>query len=388
QSADAVDDHNLLAFVLRDDCYPGIEILTVKEVRVAAGESFYRLKVRRARFGTPRRSFGQGNRVWIIHRASLVFLSHSAFESYAANGTTAFFRLQPRNLYGLEADLADPAACPDRWYTFYDPVSPEATLLYVERNGTVISNFAIDYALEDTFTVSVRFLGWQPLASASLSARQGTTVFPIWSGTLSGSTSGVTASFTLPAIGHWELLATVTDSTGRQAQRVLCSGGTPVVLRVQNFVPVVEVDTLGVTVIGLESVRNIELNTLSAAVLGQETLSQAVDLNTLGAAVIGQETLGQAVELNTLSALAIGQDSLGQAVELNTLSALVIGQTAFGTVELNTLSVALCAQEALVPGMSLDLLGVGLVASETFQPGVVLDRLSLGLVAGEAFQSG
>ncbi|MFM7100037.1 MAG: phage tail protein, partial [Verrucomicrobiota bacterium] len=104
QSADAVDDHNLLAFVLRDDCYPGIEILTVKEVRVAAGESFYRLKVRRAQFGTPRRSFGQGNRVWIIHRASLVFLSHSAFESYAANGTTAFFRLQPRSLYGLEAD--------------------------------------------------------------------------------------------------------------------------------------------------------------------------------------------------------------------------------------------------------------------------------------------
>jgi hypothetical protein len=62
QSADAVNDNAMLVFVVRASNPTQFEILTLKEIRIASGGDFYRLKVRRARFGTSRLAFIAGDR--------------------------------------------------------------------------------------------------------------------------------------------------------------------------------------------------------------------------------------------------------------------------------------------------------------------------------------
>ncbi|MFM8357474.1 MAG: hypothetical protein ACKOET_02845, partial [Verrucomicrobiota bacterium] len=79
-----------------------------------------------------------------------------------------------------------------------------------------------------------RFGGPNPIVSATIVAKRGSITLPIWSGSLSGASPVVTAPFTLPESANWKVIATVTDSTGRQAGRQLAPGGTPVVIRIRN----------------------------------------------------------------------------------------------------------------------------------------------------------
>lgn len=115
QTADAINDNALLLWVF--NASGAFEIITVKEMRMAVGETFYRFKVRRARFGTARLSFSTADKVFIGYRSDLVFYSHSSFRGYADAATVATFRLQPRNIW-REAELSDTTACPDRTHTF------------------------------------------------------------------------------------------------------------------------------------------------------------------------------------------------------------------------------------------------------------------------------
>ncbi len=143
QSADAVNDDAFLVFVLRASNPTQFEILTLKEIRIATGESFYRLKVRRARFGTSRLAFLAGDRAWLVRRAALVFHRHASFRAYALSSTTTTFRLQARNLFGREADLADTTQCPNRTFAFgsgglWVPAAP---------SGLTVSTALTDYVL-------------------------------------------------------------------------------------------------------------------------------------------------------------------------------------------------------------------------------------------------
>jgi hypothetical protein len=115
QTADAINDNSLLMWIFNGS--GSFEILTVKEMRMAVGESFYRFKVRRNRFGTSKLSFTTGHTVFIGYRSDLVFYNHSSFRGYADAATVGTFRLQPRNIW-TEAELADTVACPDRTHTF------------------------------------------------------------------------------------------------------------------------------------------------------------------------------------------------------------------------------------------------------------------------------
>lgn len=115
QTADAINDDSLVMWIF--NASGSFEILTVKEMRIATGETFYRFKVRRARFGTARLSFSTSDKVFVGYRSDLVYFSHSSFRGFSNSATVGTFRLQPRNIW-TEADLSDTAACPDRTHTF------------------------------------------------------------------------------------------------------------------------------------------------------------------------------------------------------------------------------------------------------------------------------
>jgi len=53
----------MLIVVLRAADPAQFEILTWKEIRIASGESFYRVEVKRSRFGTSRLALLTGDRV-------------------------------------------------------------------------------------------------------------------------------------------------------------------------------------------------------------------------------------------------------------------------------------------------------------------------------------
>ena len=118
QPPNAVNDDALLVFILRAANPTQFEILTLKEIWIATGQAFYRLKIRRARFGTSRLAFVTGDRSLIVRRSALVFHRHGSFRAYALSGTTATFRLQARNFFGRGADLADTTQCSNRTFAF------------------------------------------------------------------------------------------------------------------------------------------------------------------------------------------------------------------------------------------------------------------------------
>jgi len=145
QSADMINDDTMLLVVIRAAAPAESEVMTLKAIRIVGGESFYRLKVRRARFGSSRLSFVTSDRAWIIRRASLVEYRHTAFPGYAAASTTITLRLQPRNLHGREADLADTVACPNRSFAFgtggiWVPAAPSAVAV-----STTLSDFVVTW---------------------------------------------------------------------------------------------------------------------------------------------------------------------------------------------------------------------------------------------------
>jgi hypothetical protein len=173
QSANAVNDDAFRVFVLRASNPTQFEILTLKEIRIATGEALYRLKVRRARFGTSRLAFLAGDRAWIVRRAALVFHRHGSFRAYALSGTTTTFRLQARNLFGREADLADTTQCPNRSFAFgsgglWVPAAPSGLTVsttltdYVlswSDNSTNEAGFRIEYSTDGTTWTSAGTVG-------------------------------------------------------------------------------------------------------------------------------------------------------------------------------------------------------------------------------------
>jgi len=126
QTADAIEDNALVAWVF--DGSGVFELFAVKAMRIVGADTFYRLKVKRARLGTNRLTFSAGAQVFIGYRDDLTFYSHASFAGFASAATTATFRIQPRNIW-KEAAAYDTVACPDRTHTFgnqFSTVSVEA----------------------------------------------------------------------------------------------------------------------------------------------------------------------------------------------------------------------------------------------------------------------
>ncbi len=83
QSADAVNNSNLLLWVLRDSDPSEFEVMTVKSMRIVGGEAFYRFKVRRARFGTQQLALPTGDHAFIVLGSDLAMYGHSRFAAYS-----------------------------------------------------------------------------------------------------------------------------------------------------------------------------------------------------------------------------------------------------------------------------------------------------------------
>lgn len=241
QSADAINDSNLLVWVFKASDPAQFEVMTLKSMRIVEGETFYRLKVRRARFGTGQTAFSTGDRAFIVLGADVETYAHTQFPAYAAAGATATFRLQSFNAWG-EADLSDTDLCPDRSYTFADPYAPSASWQSVKRNGSEESDFDQEMALTDDFTVTVQ--GTDPnndLVSLAILARLGSETRTLLSASTAAAPS-LTRSLTFRPSnvsmteGDWRMYAVVEDDTGRKREVPMTpgGGGSDVILKLRT----------------------------------------------------------------------------------------------------------------------------------------------------------
>lgn len=226
QTEDAINDHALLAIVFNQSNLKQFEVMTVREMRLGVGESFYRLKVRRARFGTAKRAAVADDPVWIVYRSDLVSLYHDLFLQYLTDLSTATFRLQSVNAESV-ADLADTAVCPDISYTFADPYAPAITFDSVKAAGTEITDFATNYTTTTDFTIRATVTDASAdLIEVRLFARLGTTDVALFSQNFTPSSKQViSTTFRIPSNGDWRVFVSGKDVSGRIKQKELTAGG-------------------------------------------------------------------------------------------------------------------------------------------------------------------
>ncbi len=230
QGADAVNDSNLLLWVFRGANPSEFEMMTVKSMRIVGGETFYRFKVRRARFGTQQLALTTGDRAFIVLGSDLAMYGHSQFAAYSVAGAEAVFRLQSFNAWG-EGDLADSAICPDIAYTFTDPFAPTAEWLSVKRSGIEVTDFTQEFALTDTFAVTVQATDpTNDLTNLAIVAHLGTEAITLLSVTTSATPSLTRTLNFIPSSvgmteGDWRLRAVVMDATARKREIELTPGG-------------------------------------------------------------------------------------------------------------------------------------------------------------------
>ena len=226
QTEDAIADNAVAVFVLDAGNPKTFEVLTLRAMRIASGETFYRLKARRARFGTARRSAATGDRVFIAYRSDLVELYSQHFAANLQNLSTSTFRLQAVNADSV-ADLADATLCPNIAYTFADPYAPTFAFDSVKADGVEVTNFATNYATTVEWEVEATITDASAdLVGARLFARAGSQELSIWSATYTPSSKQAVATrWKFPNNGTWEVFMSGVDRSGRVRQKQLTAGG-------------------------------------------------------------------------------------------------------------------------------------------------------------------
>lgn len=236
QSADAISDGRVLVWVFK--ATGEFEVMTLRAARVATGETFWRLKVRRARYGTRKLGFSAGDAVFVIRRAAVEPYTHRLFGAYSVTGTPATFRLQASNPWKT-AELSDAASCPDRSFTFGDAFAPAAAWTRIEYRPPAgswgdVATFAGDFDTGGTWRLSwtcsdpnadlsgciLRSIGPEPTQAILFSAAA------------SGAETSFRHEFALPE-GDWDLTLKVLDRAGRGRIFPLApvGGGAAVIVR-------------------------------------------------------------------------------------------------------------------------------------------------------------
>jgi hypothetical protein len=226
QTEDAVADNAALVVIFNASNLKQFEVLTLRGMRIVGAEAFYRLRVRRARYGTSQRSAVTGDRAFIVYRSDLIALTHEAFTGYLTNLSTTKFRLQSLNAESI-ADVADTSLCPDISYTWADPYAPSFTFDSVKAAGTEITDFATNYTTTTDFTVTATITDASAdLTEGRLFAKLGTTEVTLWSQTFTASSRQTfTTTFRLPSNGDWQVYISGKDKSGRVCQKQLTAGG-------------------------------------------------------------------------------------------------------------------------------------------------------------------
>lgn len=233
QSADAINDNNLLIWVFKAADDTQFEIMTVRAIRLDGG--VYKLKVRRGRFGTPKFGFSTDDRAFILYRHDLVGYTADRFGAYAETAAVATFRLQSFNAVG-EADLSDPDICPDIAFTFSDPYAPTALWQVLQVNGADIADFTLEFLPTDEFEFTLELHDANgDLTDARLVARLGATETLLWEEAFKPSAKQIKpTAFKLTKDGEYRIFAVVRDASGRVSEVPLApvGGGAEVTLKI------------------------------------------------------------------------------------------------------------------------------------------------------------
>lgn len=227
QTEDAINDSQICVVVFDTSNRKTFEIFTLRAMRIATGESFYRLKVRREQWGSAKRSAVTGDKVWIGYRADLIGLSMTNFSAAMLAGSEVKFRLQSFNAASV-ADLSDSSVCPDISYTFADPYAPTFTFDSVKADGVEVTNFATNYSTNTVWTIDGKIDDSSgDLTNGRLVAKLGTQETVLWQASFEPTSEyRFSVRFTLPVNGTWEIRAEGKDATQRFTTKQLTQGGT------------------------------------------------------------------------------------------------------------------------------------------------------------------
>jgi len=226
QTEDSISDTTIAMVIFKSSDRTVFEVLAVRSMRIVGADSFYRLKVRRQRYGTALRNALASDPVWIIPRASLQALTSEAFPSMLTNLSPSVFRLQSISAAGT-ADVSNTGYCPNISYTFQDPYAPVFTFVSVRAAGTEISNFATNYTTATVFNITGKITDSSAdLIEGRLYARLGSLDVTLWTQTFTAcGIQQFDVQFTLPNIGDWSIFMSGRDRSGRVRNKALTAGG-------------------------------------------------------------------------------------------------------------------------------------------------------------------
>ena len=233
QTEDAINDNAVYVVIFQDSDQKVFEVCTLRAMRIISGDSFYRLKVRRARYGTETRTAAIGDKVWIGYRTDITPMTHNSFVGYLEGLSTATFRLQAANAESV-ADLSNTTLCPNISYTFADPYAPTTTFTSVQKltnvsanTWTEITDFTGHFEMTDRFRVDASLVDSSgDLTAARLYAKNGSSELTLWSASYTeSSTQKITAEFTIPTKGAWQVFMAGIDKSARIRIKQLTAGG-------------------------------------------------------------------------------------------------------------------------------------------------------------------
>jgi hypothetical protein len=232
QTEDAINDNAVYVIIFKASDRKVFEVCTLRAMRVLSGDSFYRLKVRRARYGTSIRTADIDDKVWIGYRSDLKIVTHESFVSYLEALSTVIFRLQSINDQSMP-DVSDTTLCPDISYTFADPYAPTTTFLLVEKYNQAtdlwnpLTVFTGHFEILDRFRVTANIIDASAdLIGAEMYAKSGSNEISLWSANYTQSSNQkVVVEFGIPSRGAWQVFMAGIDSSGRIRRKQLTAGG-------------------------------------------------------------------------------------------------------------------------------------------------------------------
>lgn len=215
QTEDAVANGDVLAVVVHvEDGVTTFEVCAVRSLRADAG--VYKLRVRRAQFGTGQFSFVTGDRIWICRREALTVATHRRFPVYAQAGTTATFKIQSYTALD-EADLSDDTATPPIEFVFADPNLPGLEWSYQWLDGVTIPSEATINDTTGQFEFGLKAFDTNGLTELKVIARQGSDVRTLWAQSFAPCRSQYRSVRFQLTEGVWRVFAVATNIGGRTA---------------------------------------------------------------------------------------------------------------------------------------------------------------------------
>jgi hypothetical protein len=228
QTEDAINDNAVYVVIFKASDRKVFEVSTLRAMRIISGDSFYRLKVRRARYGTAVRTAEIGDKVWIGYRSDLVSMTHEAFVGYLEALSTATFRLQSANAESV-ADISDTTLCPNISYTFSDPYAPTTIFTSVKSDGVemVAGDFLTHHHPDERWTIEATITDASAdLVGARLYAKNGALELLLWSAEYTPSSQQrIVAEFQIPTNGTWQVFIAGIDVSRRIRRKQLTVGG-------------------------------------------------------------------------------------------------------------------------------------------------------------------